>query len=70
MENQEKNQKGKVEFKGSKPDPLKEQEEMLNQYQQNSPSRPLPNGASLTMIGPGIGIVTSPDGKSEIVKFN
>jgi len=61
---------GKVEFKGSKPDPLKEQEEMLNQYQQNSPSRPLPNGASLTMIGPGIGIVTSPDGKSEIVKFN
>lgn len=60
---------GKVDFKGSKQDPLKQQEDLINQYQQNSSSRSLPNGATFTMLGPGVGVVTGPDGKSEIIKF-
>ena len=62
---------GKIDFTKSTQDPLKKQEQLIGQYQQASKNQiPLPNGASLTMLGDGTGIVISSDGKAEIVKLN
>lgn len=61
---------GRVDYTGGTPDPLKQQEQMMSQYQSNAQnSQSLPNGATVTMIAPGVGIVTSADGKAEVVKF-
>lgn len=61
---------GKVDFTGSKQDPLKQQEQLMQQYQQNVQNQiSLPNGATLTMLGGDTAIVTDANGKTDIVKI-
>lgn len=62
---------GKVQFTKGKQDPLKVQEDKLKEYQKSGQgSIPIGNnGATLTMLSPGVGIVTGADGKVEVVKL-
>lgn len=63
---------GKVQFTKGKQDPLKVQEDKLREYQKSGQgSIPIGNnGATLTMLSPGVGIVTGADGKVEVVRLD
>ena len=60
---------GRVDFTGGKQDPLKQQEQLMQQYQQNVQNQiSLPNGATMTLLGNGHAVVVDSDGKTQIVK--
>jgi len=62
---------GRVDFTGGKQDPLKQQEQLMQQYQQNVQNQiSLPNGATMTLLGNGHAVVVDSDGKTQIVKTN
>jgi LysM repeat protein len=62
---------GKIRFKESQKDPLKDQEALINQYQQNSKNAiQLNNGASMTMINSNTAIVVGADGKATVVDLS
>jgi hypothetical protein len=62
---------GKIRFKESQKDPLKDQEMLMNQYQQNIKNAiPLNNGASMTMINSTTAIVVGADGKAQVVDLS
>lgn len=62
---------GKIRFKESQKDPLKEQEDAMSLYKQNAKNAiPLQNGASMTMIGNNMAVVVGADGKAQVVDLN
>lgn len=63
---------GKINFKEKAKDPLKNKEDLMRQYAQNSANNKmdLGNGVTMTMVGPGIGIVVGEDKKPVVVNLN
>lgn len=61
---------GNVDFTGQKQDPLKQQELLMSQFQSNAQNAiSLPNGVTVTMISPGVGISVDANGKAEVIKL-
>lgn len=62
---------GKIRFKESQKDPLKDQEDAMSLYKQNAKNPILlQNGASMTMIGNNMAVVVGADGKAQVVDLN
>jgi LysM repeat protein len=62
---------GKIKFKESQKDPLKDQEAAMSLYKQNAKNAiPLQNGASMTMISNNMAVVVGADGKAQVVDLN